>query len=425
MSENGPPSEPTPLGRNRDFLILWLGQAVSALGSSMSALVFPLVGYSITGSAGEAGLATAAVLSGRVVARLPAGALVDRWPRGRVLWLANLSGAACYGSLAAAGFAHHLTIEHLVVVGFLGGVADSFFAPASSAAIRSVVPAVQLPVAYTRLAAREHAADLVGPPLGGALLSLGRGLPFLVDSITYAFSAVSMIWVRHPLPAPLPEGTRASMRVDVTEGLGFVWRHAVTRAILTWGAAVNFSVMLALVTVTLRLVRAGVHPAAIGLVDSIAAASGLVGAVVAPLIIARMRTGVTAIVTGLVLPAVVLPMAWTTSVPIIGALLAVGIFLLPTNNSGISAYLVTIVPDRLQGRVNAAGGFVAEGVMPLAPALAGLLVGRVGGETATIVGAVLLTASAVPLLASSEIRGLGRPDTWKIRSLRTGLGHGG
>jgi hypothetical protein len=279
-----------------------------------------------------------------------------------------------------------------------------------------VVPAVQLPVAYTRLEAREHAADLVGPPLGGALFSLGRGLPFLVDSITYAFSAVSMIWVRHPLPAPLPEGTRASMRVDVTEGLGFVWRHAVTRAILTWGAAVNFS---------LRLVRAGVHPAAIGLVDSIAAASGLVGAVVAPLIIARMRTGVTAIVTGLVLPAVVLPMAWTTSVPIIGALLAVGIFLLPTNNSGISAYLVTIVPDRLQGRVNAAGGFVAEGVMPLAPALAGLLVGRVGGETATIVGAVLLTASAVPLLASSEIRGLGRPDTWKIRSLRPGVGHGG
>ncbi len=425
MSETGGSTEPSPLGRNRDFLILWLGQAVSALGSSMSALVFPLVGYSITGSAGEAGLATAAVLLGRVVARLPAGALVDRWPRGRVLWLANLSGAACYGSLAVAAFADHLTIEHLVVAGFLGGVADSFFAPAASAAIRNVVPASQLPLAYTRLAVREHAADLVGPPLGGALYSLGRGLPFLVDTITYALSALSIIWVRHPLPAPQPEGRGASMRADVAEGLRFVWRHAVTRAILTWGAAVNFSVMLALVTVTLRLVEAGVHPAAIGLVDSIAAASGLVGALVAPLIIARMRTGVTTIITGLILPAVVFPMAWTTNVTIIGALLAVGIFLLPANNSGISAYLVTIVPDRLQGRVNAAGGFVAEGVVPLAPVLAGLLVGSVGGETATIVGAVLITASLVPLLASSEIRGLGRPDTWDTHSLDPDGGHGG
>src|SRR3954454_2283599 len=391
----------------------------------MSTLVFPLVGYSITGSASQAGLATAAVLLGRVVARLPAGALVDRWPRGRVLWLANLARAACYGSLAGAGFAHHLTIEHLVVVGFLGGVADSFFAPAASAAIRSVVPAVQLPLAYTRLAAREHAADLVGPPLGGALFSLSRGLPFLVDAITYACSAVSLIWVRHPLPAPASEGTRTSMRVDVTEGLRFVWRHAVTRAILTWGAAVNFSVALALVTVTLRLVRAGVHPAAIGLIESIAAASGLVGALLAPPLIARMRTGVTAIVTGLVLPAVILPMAWTTNVTVIGALLAVGIFLLPANNSGISAYLVTIVPDRLQGRVNAAGGFVAEGVVPLAPALAGLLVESVGGQTATVVGAVLLTASVIPLLASSEIRGLGRPGTWQTHTLRPNGGLGG
>ena len=416
MPETGRSPEPAALGRNRDFLILWLGQAVSALGTSMSTLVFPLVGYAITGSAGEAGLATAAVLLGGVVARLPAGALVDRWPRGRVLCLANLAGAACYGSLAVAAFAHHLTIAHLVAVGFLGGVADSFFAPAASAAIRTVVPAAQLPLAYTRLAAREHAANLVGPPLGGALFSLGRGLPFLVDAVTYAVSAVSIIWVRHPLPAPPTEGTRTSMRADVAEGLAFVWRHAVTRAILTWGAAINFSVTLALVTVTLRLVRAGVHPAAIGLVESIAAASGLVGALVAPLIIRRMRTGVTTIVTGLVLPAVVLPMAWTTNVTVIGALLAAGIFLLPANNSGISAYLVTIVPDRLQGRVNAAGGFVAEGVVPLAPALAGLLVGTVGGETATIIGAVLLATSLVPLLASSAIRGLGRPVEWQPSS---------
>jgi MFS family permease len=85
-----PTNSSSPLRRNRDFVILWSGQAVSELGSSMSMLVFPLIGYAITGSAGLAGLATAATLLGQVVAGLPAGAMVDRWPRRRVLLVVPL-----------------------------------------------------------------------------------------------------------------------------------------------------------------------------------------------------------------------------------------------------------------------------------------------------------------------------------------------
>lgn len=128
------------------------------------------------------------------------------------------------------------------------------------------------------------------------------------------------------------------------EGLRFVWRHAVIRVIMIWGAAINFSVTLVLVTITLRLIRAGVHPAAIGLIESIAAAAGLAGAVVAPAIIKRARTGLTTIVTGIILAVIVVPMAWTTNVAIIGGLLAVGFVLLPANNSGISAFMVPSRP---------------------------------------------------------------------------------
>lgn len=406
----------TPLARNRDFLILWSGEAVSALGTSMSMLVFPLIGYAITGSPALAGLATTAVLLGDVVARLPAGALVDRWPRGRVLLLANLLGVACYGSLAIATLAGVLTMAHLVGIGFLSGVTDSFVAPASSAAVRTVVAEADLPVAYSQLQLRRHAADLVGPPLGGALYSVARGLPFLLDTVSYAVAALSITRLRAPLPAPAAVAGR-TVGGDVAEGLRFVWRHGVIRAILLWGAAINFSVTMVLVTVTLRLVRDGVHPSAIGLVDSIAAVAGVLGALAAPVIIARTRTGTTTAVTTLLLAAVVVPIAWTDSVPLIGALLAVGFFLLPSNNSGISAYLVTVTPDRLQGRVNSAGGFIAGGVQPLAPALAGVLVGSAGGRLATLTGAALVALSLVPLLASSAIRNLGRPGSWAAAQL--------
>jgi MFS family permease len=403
---------PASLRHNRDFAILWSGDAVSGVGSSMSSLVFPLIGYAITHSVVQAGLATAAVLLGNVVCRLPAGALVDRWPRGRVMVLANVLAAACFGSLAVTALTGTLVLAQLIAVGFLSGVADAFLAPASSAAVRTVVPMEQLPVAYARLQIHRHTADLVGPPLGGALFSAARGLPFLADAVSYGLCAIAVTFVRTPLPAPTPAAERTSVVEDVVEGLRFVWRESVIRAVMLWGAAFNFAVTVAFVTITLRLVRAGVHPAAIGLVDTIAAAAALLGSFVAPVIIRRVRTGLVTFATGLVLALVIVPVAWTTNVAVIGALLAVGFFLLPANNSGISAYMVSVTPDRLQARVNAAGGFIVGAVLPAAPALAGFLVGSVGGAASTLIGAALVAASLAPLLSSSAVRRLGRPDQW-------------
>ena len=111
----------------------------------------------------------------------------------------------------------------------------------------------------------------------------------------------------------------------------------------------------------------------------------------------------------------VLPIAWTGNVAVIGALLAGGFLLMPANNSGIFAYLAAVTPDRLQGRVYSATGFVANAIEPAAPVLAGVLVGSIGGRAASIVGAALTAASLVPLLASADMRDLGRPDDWDIQ----------
>jgi predicted MFS family arabinose efflux permease len=402
----------TELWRNRDFAILWSGQAVSELGTTMTGLVLPLIGYAITGSTAQAGLATSAVLLGGVIAGLPAGVLVDRWARRRVLLWASVAGAVLYGTLAAAALLDHLTLAHLVIAGFLGGAAGSFHDPASSAALRTIVPAEHLPVAFSQLQARSHAAQLIGPPLGGALYSVTRGLPFLVDAVSYAASAFAITRLRTPLPAPEQDGEARGFAANIREGMGFVWREPVIRAIMMWGGAINFSAGLVLVTVTLRLVRAGVHPAAIGAVDAIAASAALVGAMVTPWILSRVRTGAMTIVTGLLLALVVVPIAFTSNVVVIGALLAIGIFLLPANNSGISAYMAIAVPNRLQGRVYSAVGFIANGVLPIAPLLAGVLIGAIGGRTTTLIGAAALALSLLPLVLSPAIRGLGRPDSW-------------
>jgi MFS family permease len=303
-------------------------------------------------------------------------------------------------------------LVHLTSAGFLGGVAEAFFSPATSAAIRTIVPAEQLPVAFSQLQARRHAAELAGPPLGGALYSVSRGLPFLVDAVSFAVSALAISWIRTPLPAPARTATENGFLIEIKEGFGFVWKQTVIRSIMLWGGAINFSMALVLVTVNLRLIRHGVHPAAIGAVDAIGAAAALAGAMVAPWILSRARTGAMTIGTGLLLAIVVVPIAWTTNVVVIGALLAVGFFFIPANNAGISGYMASVVPDRLQGRVYSAAGLIANGVLPVAPALAGVLIVLTGGQTATLIGAAFVALSLVPLLSSSAIRNLGRPDSW-------------
>ena len=379
----------------------------------MSLLVFPLIGYAITQSAGLAGLATTAVFAGRIATRLPGGALFDRWPRNRVLLFTNLVAGAAYASLGAAALAGVLTLAHLVVAGLAGGVCDSFIRPAASASVRSVVPPKQLAVAYTRLNASDHAVQLVGPPAGGALFSVAHGLPFVVDAVSYVLAAWCITRVRMPLPAPARDAAPAGIRRDVAAGLRYLWSETAVRAMMIWGGVINLGVTIVLVGITLRLVRAGVHPAAIGAIETIAAVAGLLGALVAATIVRRSRTGRLAIVTGSASALTVVPMAFTTNVVVIGALLALGTFLMPANNSGISAYIASRVPDAMQGRFNSAAGFVAEGLLPTGPAIAGVLVARAGGPIATLAGAAVVALSLAPVLATREVRTLGRPDEWQ------------
>jgi MFS family permease len=402
------------LRRNRDITILWAGSAVSEIGDSMSGLVFPLIGYAITGSAVQAGLASTAVLVGRIAARLPAGALTDRWPRSRVLAAANAVAGAGFASLAVATAVGALTLPHLVAIGLVTGVCDAFIGPAASASVRTIVPPEQLPIAYTRLQARQHTAELVGPPLGGALYSLARAVPFVVDAASYGVYALATTLLRTPLPAP--DRPRQRLRRDVAEGLQFVWRHRVIRAVMTWGGIVNFAGVFVLVSITLRLIRAGVAPAAIGLIETIAAAAGLVGAVFAPALVRRAPTGRLTVGTGLLFAALLAQMAATTNVVVIGALLGLATLLLPANNSAISAYLAAVTPDHFQARMNAAAGLIASGMLPLAPVLAGGLIGVIGGGGAVLIGAALSALSLVPLLVTREVRTLGPPDTWQPAS---------
>jgi MFS family permease len=404
------------LARNRDFTVLWLGQTVSELGSRMSLFVLPLVAFVISDSALVAAWVEASHLIGIAVVLLPAGVLADRANRRAIMMAASGTGALLYGSLAVAGIFHTITIPHLAVVGLLTGVASGVFTPTQTAAIKTVVDRADLPTALSQNQARQHVARLAGGPLGGALLAVARWLPFLVDAVTFAVSFFALSRIRADLSAPPHEGPRPRLRAQLTEGVRFVLARPFFRVLMTWASLVNLTTNAVAFVLLLRMVEAGYHPAQIGLVETAAGIGGILGALAAPYIIERMRTGHLTVLVAWAVAVPLVPTIWTSNPLLIGLCVFCFLFMNPVGNAGISAYRLSITPDGLQGRVSAASQFLAVSVMPLAPVLGGLLFEAYGAAVAVALLLAATAALALLVTCSRSVRTVPRPSEWAATS---------
>ncbi|MFD2079440.1 Predicted arabinose efflux permease, MFS family [Actinopolymorpha cephalotaxi] len=400
-----PADPPVPLHRNRDFRRLWIGQACSELGSGAAGLAYPLLVLALTGSPLQAGLAGTVRMAAGTVLGLPAGALVDRWNRRRVLIGCEALRAGAAVGLVLAIVGGWASLPLILVVAVIEGGAGALFGPAQTAAVRHIVPAGQLPTAAARNEARGYAAELAGPPLGGALFALARWAPFLADAISYVVSLVAVWLIRRPLqevrttrPEPLGRAVRS--------GLRFVVGDPFLRAVLVLAPLANAAFAGVFFVLVVVLLQRGTPPAAVGAVQSAIMVGGLLGALAAPWLQPRIRiqtliVGFLWVITGLVAAAAFVPGTY-----LVAGLLALAILPSPTLNAGMVGYQIAITPDHMQGRVDSAIGLLAQCLQPLAPLLGGAAVTWWGGRGAFLVFAGILAVAAVVASLSKGVRNL-------------------
>src|SRR5215831_5211764 len=138
-AETGTDLSRLPLWRNRDYLLLWGGQAVSSVGGEASNLAFPLLILALTHSPAQAGLTGALRALAYVLLGLPAGALIDRWDRKRTMILCDIGRALALGSIPLALALGHLSIAQIYLVALIEGSLFVFFSLAETAALPQVV----------------------------------------------------------------------------------------------------------------------------------------------------------------------------------------------------------------------------------------------------------------------------------------------
>src|SRR5947207_4298253 len=229
-------SDAPPLRRNRDFVLLQVGQTLSTIGSESTGIAYPLLVLALTHSPVEAGIAGFARIVPWALFGFLAGAAVDRLRRKRMMIVSDLVRIAAVTSIVVAIALDRISFAQIAIVAFVEGTMYVFFNVAEIGALRSVVPARQLPAAAAAEQARYSTVTLVAPPLGGSLFGLGRALPFLADAVSYVFSLASLLAIRTPFQEER-EPEQVPLRTQLAEGFRWLWGHRFLRTcalLFTW-----------------------------------------------------------------------------------------------------------------------------------------------------------------------------------------------
>jgi hypothetical protein len=393
-----------PLRRNRDFVLLQIGQALSTVGSEASGIAYTLLVLALTGSPAKAGLAAFARLVPYALFALPAGVASDRFNRKWLMIWADVVRVLALGSLGVSIATGHVTFAQIVIVAFIEGTMFVIFNIAEIGAVRSVVPSLQLQRAFATEQARMSSVYLAGPPLGGALFGLARSVPFLVDAISYAFSTGTLLAMRTPFQEDRDERETAGLWPQIKEGLAWLWGHAFLRtcALLFVGGNFLFGALELLLIVAAK--RQGYSSAVIGGLVAATGAFSLLGSIAAPRFLRLLPMRAVLVLSAwLALGLVAFVIEPNVFVLVAGT--APLIFFNPTVNAMVIGYRVAIVPDRLQGRVNSVARSLALLAFPLGPVVAGLLLASYSVRTTAafvLAGFVIL---AIVTTANRAIRG--------------------
>lgn len=275
-----------------DYRWLVTSSWTTNLGDGIALAAGPLLVASLTRNPQLIALATALQWIPFLVFGLYAGVLADRIDRRRIMIVANLARAVVLLTLGVTILAGSSSIVVVLAALFLAGVAESFVDNTANTLLPMVVDPDDIGVGNARLLFGQITINrLVGPPLGAGLFAAGSASPFLAEAVLFAFGAVMLFRIRTSLDptedteeiaagASDHEGpSHRSARREIAEGARWLWTHPPVRTLtilvvsfnVTFGAAWSILVLYA-------LERLGLGSLGFGLLTTVGAVGGLIGA---------------------------------------------------------------------------------------------------------------------------------------------------
>ena len=372
---------------NRDYRLLWSGQAISHLGDAFHLVALPWLVLAVTHDPLQLGLVLAAAGIPRALIMLFGGATADRFSPRTIMLVSDILRFAITVALCVTIFGGTVQLWMIYALAVAFGIVSGFFLPAAEATIPRLLKSEQLEGGNSLMMIADQVAGFVGPALAGTVVALasgatsasaagmqGIGIAFAFDAFTFLISAITL-WLICPIPGL---GSDKHPLHDVAEGLRYAWGHATIRTLVIVIALANFIMMGPLVVgiPVLASERLPQGAAAFGLIVSGYALGSLVGMLVSGslprpsnerfVLIATAIFPVFAITLGLL---AVVRTTW----------IAVALMVIAGLGNGYVAIIVIsslqrMSPKHMLGRIMSLVMLSMVGLAPISQALAGAVV---------------------------------------------------
>ncbi|WP_067477597.1 MFS transporter [Nocardia amamiensis] len=389
---------------NRDFLLLWSGNATSLVGSYGVRIAYPLLALSITGSPALAGWVGFAITVPSLILQIPAGIAADCWDRRRIMLvcqLAGLTATALAASVVVLGLPNPGLI--LVVTAFVEGSAYVFFSLSELGAVRDIVAADQRPTAFSFLEAEQPIGVVIGRAVGAAGYGVARWLPFAANAVSYVCCLATLSAIRGNFAArggAEHRTVRGSWSLAAA-GARVVWTEPFLRASTLISGMSNMVIQIVILLLIVEIEHAGRPVWTVGVVLGAAGVGGILGSFAASWLTGRFTAQRVYRGSLWAWAALLLPMALTSNPVVLGVCWfgvgAVGTVV----NVALTIFRVNTVPEDTLGRAVGTVALVTDGAVALGALLAGYVLSVLG----TAVTAWLLPVAMLLLAVGATYTG--------------------
>lgn len=359
------------------FIIVWLGQVVSVLASSMSHFGLTIWMYQRTESATAMGLMQVAFITPFLLLSPFAGVMVDRYNRKLMMMVSDLAAVVATGSIFILLALGRLEFWHLYIAAALNGIGNTFQWPAYSAAISTMVPKEQYGRANGLMSLVEAGPAVLAPLLAGALLPIIGLVGILtIDVLTFLLAIGALLIVHVPQPPRTAEGEQG--RGNLWQEAAYGFRYIFSRPSLLGLQLIFFTGNLFFgiaytVFSPMVLARTGSNSVIFGMVQSAGAIGGVVGGVIMSAW-GGFRPRVYGVLLGWLITAAGLVLTgsgrelahWLPAVFLTAAVSPL------VNTSNQAIWQAKVAPD-VQGRVFSARRLIAWFTNPISPIIGGTL----------------------------------------------------
>ncbi|GAB3794217.1 MFS transporter [Virgibacillus kimchii] len=362
------------LWKNRNFMLIWGGSAISSFGMQMYIIAIPLLIYSMSQSALAMSTMRAIDFFPNILLGIIAGVFVDRFNRKKMMQWTSLIQAISASGIVLLLISHELQLWHLYLLGFILSSAGYTFGNAHHSVLPQIVPKQQLTSANAKMSFVGTLIQTAGPGIAGILLAVFSYSSILTIYTVCLFAMFLCIhFVQLPSNGKIRVKKEHNFKNEMKEGLAELFQNktllvpTITILFINFASSLVIGVLVFYVTDQLHATESQV-----GLMFSISAIGGLVGALVISRI--RQHVGRGIIFTAclfidvLAMTALIFAPTWW----LIGISLAVRTFSTTLSNIVYFTIRQEFTPNHLLGRVAGTSSMFMKLTLPLGLFIAGL-----------------------------------------------------